>query len=141
MTHLTRINLKRKILLPRPKTSSYDRPITAYLFFAGPEEDLCKATELIFDLPGGGFVAMTPEHHEERLRAWAISTKRPVLSLDYGKSPECQAFPSFILHGTLNCPIDPYPFAVDEAFDAYRLIVESRKSQDSLIIIIFLNEV
>lgn len=38
----------------------------------------------------------------------------------------------------LNWPIDPYPFAVDEAFDAYRLIVESRESQDSLIIIIFL---
>ncbi|KAF8813803.1 alpha/beta-hydrolase [Phlegmacium glaucopus] len=109
LTHLPHIGLKRKILLPRPKSSSYDRPITAYLFFAGPKEDLCKATELIFDLPGGGFVAMTPEHHEERLRVWAVSTMRPVLSLDYGKSPEY-----------------PYPFAVDESFDAYRLIVESR---------------
>ena len=92
MTHLPRIGLKRKILLPRPKTSSYDRPITAYLFFAGPVGDLCKATELIFDIPGGGYVEMTPEHHEERLRIWAVSTKRPVLSLDYGKSPECQTF-------------------------------------------------
>lgn len=102
MTHLPRIGLRRKILLPRPKASSYDRPITAYLFFAGPEEDLSKATELIFDIPGGGFVAMTPEHHEERLRAWAISTKRPVLSIDYGKSPECQALSYFILYGMLN---------------------------------------
>ena len=81
---------------------------------------------------------MTPEHHEERLRSWAISTKRPVLSLDYGKSPECQAFSSFILYGVLNRIIDPYPFAVDEAFDAYRLIVESCKSRDSLIIVKFL---
>lgn len=31
---------------------------------------------------------MTPEHHEERLRAWAEKTGRPVLSLDYGKAPE-----------------------------------------------------
>ena len=75
-------------------------------------------------------MAMTPEHHEDRLRAWAVSTKRPVLSLDYGKSPECKVFPSFIMHGILNLnwPIDPYPFAVDEAFDTYRLLVESRKS-------------
>jgi acetyl esterase/lipase len=58
--------------------------------------------ELIFDLPGGGFVAMTPEHHEERLRTWAVSTKRPVLSLDYGKSPECEVLSFINLHGTLN---------------------------------------
>ena len=32
---------------------------------------------------------MTPEHHEERLRVWAIRTGRPVLSIDYGKAPEC----------------------------------------------------
>ena len=100
MTHLPHIGLKRKILLPRPKTSSYERPITAYLFFAGPVEDLCKATELIFDIPGGGYVAMTPEHHEERLRIWAVSTKRPVLSLDYGKSPECQ---TFLRHFCMKC--------------------------------------
>lgn len=33
---------------------------------------------------------MTPEHHEERLCAWAEKTGRPVLSLDYGKAPECE---------------------------------------------------
>jgi hypothetical protein len=31
---------------------------------------------------------MTPEHHEDRLCAWAEKTGRPVLSLDYGKAPE-----------------------------------------------------
>lgn len=35
---------------------------------------------------------MTPEHHEERLCAWAERTGRPVLSLDYGKAPECESF-------------------------------------------------
>jgi len=35
---------------------------------------------------------MTPEHHEERLCAWAERTGRPVLSLDYGKAPECECF-------------------------------------------------
>lgn len=45
--------------------------------------------DLILDIPGGGFVAMTPEHHEERLRMWAVRTGRPVASVDYGKAPEC----------------------------------------------------
>lgn len=92
VTHLPSISVRRKILLPRPKSSSYDRPITAYLFFAPPEKELCKATELILEFPGGGFVAMSPEHHEERLRMWAVSTGRPVLAIDYGKAPECEHF-------------------------------------------------
>ncbi|KAJ8522488.1 hypothetical protein ONZ45_g975 [Pleurotus djamor] len=107
-THLPSIPVRRKILLPRPKGSTYDRPITAYLFYALPEKRLCKTNELILDFPGGGFVAMTPEHHEERLRAWAISTGRPVLAIDYGKAPEY-----------------PFPFANDEAYDTYRTIVDS----------------
>jgi acetyl esterase/lipase len=92
ITHLPlpRLSVRRKILLPRPKSSSYTRPIAAYLFFARPESELCKATDLILDCPGGGYVAMSPEHHEERLRKWAVTTGRPVLSLDYGKAPECE---------------------------------------------------
>lgn len=34
---------------------------------------------------------MNPEHHEERLRMWAVVTGRPVLALDYGKAPECES--------------------------------------------------
>jgi len=92
ITHISvpQLGVRRKILLPRPKSSSYTRPIAAYLFFARPESELCKATDLILDFPGGGFVAMSPEHHEERLRQWALTTGRPVLSLDYGKAPECE---------------------------------------------------
>ena len=47
-------------------------------------------TELIVDLPGGGFVSMSPEHHEERLRRWCVRTGKPVLAVDYGKAPECE---------------------------------------------------
>ncbi|ESK96573.1 hormone-sensitive lipase [Moniliophthora roreri MCA 2997] len=101
--------IARKIILPRPKSSHYQRPITAYLFYALPVHQLSEATELVLDFPGGGFICMTPEHHEERLRSWAVATRRPVLSIDYGKAPEY-----------------PYPFAVDEAFDIYRLLVESK---------------
>nr|GAT43008.1 predicted protein [Mycena chlorophos] len=108
LTHLPHVTIRRKILFSRPSSSTYERPITGYLFFALPEKQLGKSTDLILDMPGGGFVAMSPEHHEERLRAWAISTGKPVLAIDYGKAPEY-----------------PYPFAIDEAFDMYKVLVES----------------
>jgi acetyl esterase/lipase len=68
----------------------YKRPITAYLFFAPAERNLAQSTDLILDFPGGGFIAMNPEHHEERLRMWAVRTGKPVLAIDYGKAPECE---------------------------------------------------
>jgi len=91
-THLRlpRTSIKRRILLPRPKSSTYQRPITAFLFFAPPEEQLSRATDIILDFPGGGFVSMTPEDHEERLHIWAAKTGKPILSIEYGKAPECR---------------------------------------------------
>ncbi|RPD59870.1 alpha/beta-hydrolase [Lentinus tigrinus ALCF2SS1-6] len=103
-----RISIRRKILLARPKDSTQRRPITTWLFFAPPADQLASATDLILDFPGGGFVSMTPEHHEERLRMWAIRTGKPILSVDYGKAPEY-----------------PYPFSIDECFDLYRVLVET----------------
>ncbi|KAJ8468257.1 hypothetical protein ONZ51_g9761 [Trametes cubensis] len=108
LSHHPRISIRRKIMLARPKDSTYRRPITTWLFFAPPADQLSRATDLILDFPGGGFVSMTPEHHEERLRMWAIRTGRPVLSVDYGKAPEY-----------------PYPFSIDECFDLYRVLVET----------------
>lgn len=89
---------------------------------------LSSERNLIFDVPGGGFVSMGPEHHEERLRSWAVKTCRPVISIEYGKAPECKLLPrSGPSPMLLNTPsTDPYPFAVDEVFDAYRIIVESK---------------
>jgi acetyl esterase/lipase len=100
IVRVPRLSIRRKILLPRPKSSSYTRPITAYLYFAPPAHKLAEATDLVLDYPGGGFVAMSPAHHEERLRMWAISTRRPVLSIDYGKAPECQGFTSYFVANT-----------------------------------------
>ena len=97
--HFPRVSLFRKVLIQRPTGSQYTRPITTYLFFAPPSTELVDAVDLVLDFPGGGFVAMSPLHHQERLRLWAISTKRPVLSVDYGKAPECEhsAAPEFVL--------------------------------------------
>lgn len=61
------------------------KPLTAYLFYSGDEASLAKESDLIMDIPGGGFICMNPEHHAERLLRWAKHTGRPVLSFDYGK--------------------------------------------------------
>ncbi|KAL5485309.1 hypothetical protein ACEPAI_7951 [Sanghuangporus weigelae] len=102
------VQIRRQLCLKRPKALEYDRPITAWLFFAGSEAELSQATELILDFPGGGFVAMDPTDHEDRLRAWTRNTGRPVLSVDYGKAPEF-----------------PYPFAIEEGFDLYCTLSET----------------
>ena len=92
------MSLHRKILLPRPTSSTYDRPITVHIYFAPPAPQLHNTTDLILDFPGGGFVAMSPDHHDERLRLWALKTGKPVLAVDYGKAPECNTL--FSVHLT-----------------------------------------
>lgn len=95
VTHREPVALSRKILLARPSNSPYSRPLTLHLFYKpkNPTEDpfteLLRQEDLILDFPGGGFIAMTPEHHDERLRRWAVKTGKPVISVDYGKAPEC----------------------------------------------------
>ncbi|KAF8577110.1 alpha/beta-hydrolase [Ramaria rubella] len=106
-----RITVLKRILLARPLDSSNRKPIVGWLFFDGSEEELSQTTDLILDLPGGGFICMTPLHHEERLRRWALRCKRPVLSIDYGKAPEY-----------------PFPYALEECFDVYRTLVDTKGS-------------
>ncbi|TFY71176.1 hypothetical protein EVG20_g1821 [Dentipellis fragilis] len=113
-----RIAIYRKFLVPRPASSRYTRPITVHLYFSPPEDHplrhdpaavLALQEDLILDFPGGGYVAMTPEHHEERLKSWAKTSGRPVLSVEYGKAPEY-----------------PYPFAIHEAYDTYRFLMDTK---------------
>ncbi|GAA5999737.1 hypothetical protein JCM10207_005885 [Rhodosporidiobolus poonsookiae] len=103
--HRPPVSIMRKVFLPRPAGSKYSKPITAYLYFNGTDLDLASQHELIMDLPGGGFICMNPEHHAERLLRWARHTGKVVLSFDYGKAPEY-----------------PFPFAIDEMYDAYSLL-------------------
>lgn len=83
--------LVRQVTIPRPASSSRANlpPVKGLLFFDGSEKQLASATELVMDFPGGGFIAMGPDCHEERLRRWAKRTGKPVLGIDYGKAPEC----------------------------------------------------
>ncbi|KAI9298606.1 alpha/beta-hydrolase [Neoconidiobolus thromboides FSU 785] len=102
--------VKKKILIPRPRKDAFDdEPITAYIYFSGNEKELYNSKSIILDIPGGGFVTMPPECHESYLAYWCKETKVPIISIDYKKAPEF-----------------PYPYAIEECFDAYRTIVESK---------------
>ncbi|CED84341.1 Hormone-sensitive lipase HSL [Phaffia rhodozyma] len=111
------IPIVRSLLLARPSGSK--PPIKALLFFDGTVDELARCRDVILDFPGGGFICMGPNHHEERLRRWSRRVGREargrgkivVLSIDYGKSPEY-----------------PYPWAIEECFDAYLALVKSKGS-------------
>lgn len=95
--------------IQRPEESRYKEPIDFWLYYDKPQEMLSKETKIILDIPGGGFVAMDPRCHDDKLFAWAGKSKLPVVALNYKKAPEY-----------------PYPFALDECFDAYFQIVSTR---------------
>ncbi len=99
----------RKIRIPRPKESSYKEPVIGWLYYNGPLTALKKHDKVVLDVPGGGFVAMNPRNHDDKLMAWAGKSGLPVLSLDYKKAPE-----------------HPYPYALNECYDVYHMIVSSR---------------
>ena len=99
----------RAIRIPRPASSDYKEPVKGWLYFDGPLSALKNHTKMVLDIPGGGFVAMDPRNHDDKLLAWAGKTGLPVLSLDYRKAPEF-----------------PYPYALNECYDVYSTIVASR---------------
>jgi acetyl esterase/lipase len=99
----------RKIRIPRPNASSYKEPVIGWLYYNGPLSALKKQDKVVLDIPGGGFVAMDPRNHDDKLMGWAGKSGLPVLSLDYRKAPEF-----------------PYPYALNECYDVYHTIVASR---------------
>ncbi|KAF8331118.1 uncharacterized protein EI90DRAFT_3016550 [Cantharellus anzutake] len=106
-----RLPVVQTLHIPRPASSKHSIPIKIKLFFSRTERELAWMNELVLDLPGGGFVCMSPEHHEERLRNWCVRIGRPVVSVNYGKAPEY-----------------PYPWAIEECFDAYKVLMETKGS-------------
>ena len=99
----------RKLRIARPRSSTYKEPVDAWMYFNGPLSELKKQTNLVLDIPGGGFVAMNPRTSDDKLLAWAGKTNLPILSLDYKKAPKF-----------------PYPYALNECYDVYSMIITSR---------------
>ena len=95
--------------IQRPQESPNNEPIDFWLYYDKPQEMLKHETKIILDIPGGGFVAMDPRCHDDKLFAWAGKSKLPVVALNYKKAPE-----------------HPYPFALNECFDAYYQIISTK---------------
>ncbi|TPX08862.1 uncharacterized protein E0L32_009680 [Thyridium curvatum] len=107
----------RQVRIPRPSSSDYKEPVIGWLYFDGPLSELKSANinRIVLDIPGGGFVAMDPRCNDDRLWAWSAKTGLPILSLDYRKAPEF-----------------PYPYALNECFDVYTTLIETRGTCVSL---------
>ncbi|RKP14439.1 Alpha/Beta hydrolase protein [Piptocephalis cylindrospora] len=100
------MGLVRKICLPR--SNPHLAPITLYLFHPGPPSTLVHTVELVLNFPGGGFVSMSPDCHDDCLRQSAKLSGKTIVSVDYGKAPEY-----------------PFPWALEECFEAYTQIIAS----------------
>lgn len=98
----------RAIRIPRPAPSVYTDPVNAWLYFDGPLSALRDQSLIVLDVPGGGFVAMSPRNSEDKLLSWAGRLKVPILSIDYKKAPEFA-----------------YPYALHECYDVYHSIVST----------------
>lgn len=99
---------KRQFQIPRPKSSSYARSIEASLWYSKPISELQNETRLILHIHGGGFITTTSDLHADSLTAWARQTNVPIIAIDYRLAPEY-----------------PFPYALDECFEAYVSIMES----------------
>ncbi|KAK9324262.1 Alpha/Beta hydrolase protein [Lipomyces orientalis] len=104
-----RIQILKAFEIPRPPNSPYRSRMKAYLYYDGPRHTFKHHTKVLLDFPGGGFVSQSPRHHDDALCAWAKKLKVPVISLNYGKAPE-----------------HPYPYSLDECYDAYIEIVRTK---------------
>lgn len=68
----------------------------------GSKRTSSPENSLIFHIHGGGYIALSPKSHEQYLRIWSKKLGVPVISVDYGLSPESK-----------------YPSALQEILDCY----------------------
>ena len=106
-----KLTIRKTMYVERPRRASKNKlPSTEFLFmYAGHPDTLKDQTTVLLQFPGGGFVSMPPSCHEDALSAWAKQTQLPIVSVNYKKAPEYT-----------------YPWPVDECFDFYTKLVQSR---------------
>ena len=87
------LKIRRNITFKRPKDfvtsfpiGSVSKDINVRIYFSGSKEELLQCNTLIFHIPGGGFVTMTPENHDDYLSDWVRQTGIPLISINYGNS-------------------------------------------------------
>jgi acetyl esterase/lipase len=109
----------KKIVVPRsvsncdalmsPTTCNKTAFVGCQMYYDKPINQLAGENKMILHIPGGGFIAMTPSHHQDYLNEWAIATKVPIISIDYRKAPE-----------------NPYPCGLNDVFDVYQTLVKTK---------------
>jgi hypothetical protein len=62
--------------------------IECRLFYNKPRTSLAQEKAMMLHYPGGGFIAMSPQHHADYLSFWARTLEVPILSVNYRKAPE-----------------------------------------------------
>ena len=96
--------------VPRPDYHQDLPPVEVYrYYYSDRSKQFEEHDTILLQFPGGGFVSMPPPCHEDALYAWAKQTELPVFSINYRKAPEY-----------------PYPWPIEECFDFYVAIVESK---------------
>ena len=103
-----KLAFKKHFQIPRPKGSIYARPVEACIWYNKPVKDLMNETKLIFHVHGGGFITTDAELHADSLTAWALQTGVPIVAINYNLAPEY-----------------PFPYALDECYEAYVSIMDS----------------
>ena len=117
------VGITREIQLPRPGGSAYSRPVRAMLYFAGTEAELRRCSELILDLPGGGFVRRTNADAADASDLHGAGAPRRTIAalghphsstraLAYVQSSHGCADPRQV--GYSKAPEHPFPYALHE---------------------------
>lgn len=104
-----RTTIKDILIIDRPLYNQHLPAIEVYRFYTGEKETFEDHDTILLQFPGGGFVSMPPPCHEDAICAWAKHTGLPVLSVNYKKAPEY-----------------PYPWPIEECFDIYIAIIQSK---------------
>ena len=97
-----------KLAVARPIQSEYKGGLTLWRYYNGRPRDLKKSTTVVFFIPGGGYVSMTPRNYDESVALWAQKLDVPVVAVQYKHAPEY-----------------PYPYALHECFDTFVAIMET----------------
>lgn len=99
----------RHLKIQRPKESGQKEPVDVWIYFEGSSEELKTQKKIVLDIPGGGFVAMGPRNHDDKLMGWSKKLKIPIVSVEYKKAPEY-----------------PYPYGLNECYDVYHSIITTK---------------
>ncbi|CAO3644525.1 unnamed protein product [Mucor hiemalis] len=104
-----KLTIQDILVIDRPQYNQHLPPTEVYRYYTGSKDSFKDHDTIILQFPGGGFVSMPPPCHEDAICTWAKHTGFPVLSVNYKKAPEY-----------------PYPWPIEECFDLYYSLIQSK---------------